>query len=342
MLLSTNNIIAHPFVHRRGPLGAAGCARTPISSEPLLRAERGVGDAGPPGLYDRALSLAGIGIWECELGTEALTWTSEVFAIFGLPANSKIDRRGIVNMYCEESREVLERLRADAIEQRRGFSMDARIIRADGEHRWMRLIAGTVVSHGRSAKLYGIKQDITEERERWDAMRRLAEQDALTGLASRAVFQDQFLAASRSVPAIAPLGALLLFDVDGFKQVNDSWGHAAGDACLQAVARRLLNGFPDASMVARIGGDEFAVLTKTGQPIVALERAVRRLLPCLAAPVAWQGKLLVVSASVGIAPVDQPCSYDAKLVFAAADAALYRAKQAGRNTFRIAGRHELA
>src|SRR3546814_3130095 len=96
----------------------------------------------------------------------------------------------------------------------------------------------------RSARLYGTKQDITEERERWEAMRRMAEQDPLTGLANRGRFQTRFLDSPRSAPAITPLGALVLVAIDGCRQVNHISGHAAGDACLRTVAERLLTGFP--------------------------------------------------------------------------------------------------
>src|SRR3546814_3499640 len=91
-------------------------------------------------------------------------------------------------------------------------------------------------------------------------MRRMAEQDPLTGLANRGRFQTRFLDSPRSAPAITPLGALVLVAIDGCRQVNHISGHAAGDACLRTVAERLLTGFPDALLVARIGGSEFAIL----------------------------------------------------------------------------------
>ncbi|MDB5663213.1 MAG: diguanylate cyclase [Sphingomonas bacterium] len=286
-------------------------------------------------LHARAAALAGIGAWECDLRTETLTWTSVVFDLFGIAGGSRIDRRDIIGMYCEESRAELERLRSHAIEHRRGFSLEARIYRPDGEMRWMRLTAGTTTASGRSTHLYGTKQDITEERARWEALRRLAEQDALTGLSNRGQFQTRFLHAPAAAP-IGPLGALLLFDVDGFKQVNDKWGHAAGDACLAKVAARLSAGFPDALMIARIGGDEFAVLTRAGPPRWSLDRAVRKQLMMLAEPMVWRDQLLDVSASAGVAPAGNPGAYDAEALFAAADAALYCAKRAGRSTYRTA------
>src|SRR3546814_1911930 len=119
-------------------------------------------------------------------------------------------------------------------------------------------------------------------------MRRMAGQDPLTGLANRGRFQTRFLDSPRSAPAITPLGALVLVAIDGCRQVNHISGHAAGDACLRTVAERLLTGFPDALLVARIGGSEFAILMHVDRPVTALERIVRRQIACLAAPIFWQ------------------------------------------------------
>ena len=293
-------------------------------------------------LIERALALAGIGAWSCDLADSSLLWTAGVYDLFGLPADSQVDRRQTVAMYAEESRETMERLRAQAIadagtcgDAKRGrFSVDAEIVRTDGARRWMRLTGDVVVEGGRARRLYGLKQDITDEKLRWEAMRRLAEHDALTGLASRAVFQSRFLDAAAGGSGIAPLGALILFDMDGFKQVNDRFGHAAGDACLRVVSERLTTAFPDAPMIARIGGDEFAVLVRAETLGAALELRLAAALADLRMPIAWAGEILRVGASAGIAVAGDAYGYDAEAMFAVADAALYAAKTAGRNTFR--------
>lgn len=296
-------------------------------------------------LIEHALALAGIGAWSCDLADSSLLWTAGTYDLFGLPAGTRIDRREIIAMYAEESRETLERLRAKAIAdagtdtgadaRQARFSLDAQIVRTDGVRRWIRLTGDVVVDGGRARRLYGVKQDITDEKLRWEAMRRLAEHDALTGLASRAVFQSRFLDAPAGGAGIAPLGALILFDVDGFKQVNDRFGHAAGDACLRAVAERLAAGFPDAPMIARIGGDEFAVLVRAETLGAALEVRLAAALDALRMPIAWAGEILRVAASAGVAAARDAYAYDAEAMFAVADAALYAAKTAGRNTFRV-------
>jgi PAS domain-containing protein len=101
--------------------------------------------------------------WRCDLADDSLTWSPGVFELFGLPRGSRIDRREVVAMYCGESRDLLERLRTEAIARLRSFTFEARVRRADGALRWMRLTADVAVRGGRATHLYGTKQDITAE-----------------------------------------------------------------------------------------------------------------------------------------------------------------------------------
>ena len=277
-------------------------------------------------LAERALALTGAGLWSCDLADETLSWTSGVYALFGLPAGAQLDRRDTVAMYEPESRALMERLRAAAIAGQGPFTLDARIVRADGSRRWMRLTGDVVRRGGEAVQLYGLKQDITDERARWEALRERAERDALTGLAGRALFQERFLG-----NRIERLGGLVLLDVDGFKQINDQYGHRAGDACLQTIGRRLAQAFPEAPMVARIGGDEFAVLIDAGQDEEALRWILPRVLRRLSMPIVWGDAWLKTGASAGFALADSGLPLDPDALFAAADAALYRAKRSGRN-----------
>jgi diguanylate cyclase (GGDEF)-like protein/PAS domain S-box-containing protein len=291
---------------------------------------QGGGACDAQALLARAAVQAGIGAWACDLADSALSWTPAVYQLFGLSPANRLDRRETVGLYEEESRAAMECLRADAIAHARAFTMEAQIIRPDGARRWMRLSADVLRENGRITRLYGLKQDITEERERWEALRRLAEHDALTGLANRAVYESLFLNAPRGQGRLAPLGALVLVDLDRFKQVNDRFGHGAGDACLRAAARRLATAFPDALLVARIGGDEFAVLTPANLSPRALQRRVARMLVDVRRPIEWRGHRLACGASAGLALAEDPCRYDAEALSALADAALYGAKRAGR------------
>ena len=278
-------------------------------------------------LYEQATGLLPLGAWSCDLTSENLLWTGGVFDIFGLPRGTPVERGDVVEMYSDVSREILERRRSKAIETRSGFAMDAKIVRYDGAERWMRITAGTQTANGRSVALYGVKQDITDDHLRWEALRARAECDALTGVANRAKFQSEFLGQPHNSAALANVGALILFDMDGFKSVNDWWGHAAGDACLTIVAHRLKAAFVNASLIARIGGDEFAVLLPAIESRSAAETAIRQKVLALHAPAEWDGKALPLGVSAGLAFANSAQGFDPQELFIAADAALYAAKR---------------
>ncbi len=162
----------------------------------------------------------------------------------------------------------------------------------------------------------------------------LAQFDSLTGLPNRALFADRFSqmivqAARRSLPL-----AVLFIDLDEFKLVNDTLGHAGGDALLKEVAVRLQSTVRGGDTVARISGDEFAiVLADLARPEDAALVA-QKVIDRLSAAVDVHGKEVFVTASVGIAafPAD---GADAEALIGAADAAMYRAKQSGRNAYQF-------
>lgn len=285
----------------------------------------------PAQLYAQAAALTAMGAWSCDLSSQALSWTEGVFHIFGASLHRQMDRRETLEFYTEESRALLEQLRSRAIAEGSGFSMEAQIVRADGQRRWMRINAAVRMEQGRASALYGMKQDVTEERLRWERLRELAENDALTGLANRARFQSDFLDRPTDDPALTGIGALVLFDMNGFKAVNDMWGHAAGDACLAGFARRLSITFPEARLIARIGGDEFAMILDRGSSSAALEMTVRHRISALVLPVVWQNQQLPLGASAGIAFPGPDGKVDPEALFHEADAALYAAKRHGGN-----------
>lgn len=126
--------------------------------DPTERAWRGATLSAEPA-WDPACA----GRWQCDLADDSLTWSPPVFALFGVEPGTPVDRRAIVEMYDSESRALMERLRARAIAERGSFTMEARIRRADGAMRWMRLTADIVCRAGKATQLYGTKQDITLE-----------------------------------------------------------------------------------------------------------------------------------------------------------------------------------
>lgn len=178
--------------------------------------------------------------------------------------------------------------------------------------------------------LISLQIDITEIKKRESCAVYMARHDALTSLPNRHVLTERMQAATTSTRERM---ALLLLDLDNFKTVNDTLGHAAGDELLQAVAERLRNALRESDTVARLGGDEFAVLMKVSQPETAAAAAAR-IINMLNEPVRISGKDVVCSASVGIA-ITPDHSCEGIELFRLADLALYAAKKMGRSTYRL-------
>ena len=115
-------------------------------------------------MYDRVSTLAKIGVWECDLATEGLTWTDGVYDLFDLPRGAPLLRSDILKLYQPDARERMERLRAAAIRDGTGFTVDVCIHTAKGNDRWIRITADVEQEEGRSVRIFGTKQDISAER----------------------------------------------------------------------------------------------------------------------------------------------------------------------------------
>jgi diguanylate cyclase (GGDEF)-like protein len=166
-------------------------------------------------------------------------------------------------------------------------------------------------------------------------MDHLAHHDALTGLPNRLALMDRLLQATALAQRQGRGLGLMFLDLDGFKLVNDSYGHKAGDQLLQLVAQRLRSGVRLADTVARLGGDEFVILVtdvRSDEPLAALAQKV---LSWLAEPLVLSSATVSITSSIGIArfPTD---GHDVDQLIAHADDAMYRAKRDGGNCYRFA------
>ncbi|WP_426409963.1 diguanylate cyclase domain-containing protein [Bradyrhizobium ganzhouense] len=288
-------------------------------------------------LYDQALNVARIGAWECELATERLSWTQGVYDIFGYPVNNPLRRASIVDLYIDESRRHMELARAEVIGSGCPITLDTEIRTWRGEKRWMRLSINAVREGGRPVRIFGSKQDVTSDRQALESLRQQAETDPLTGLANRAVFQARYREVVNDSLNHGFASALVLIDLDGFKKLNDTFGHLAGDACLCEVAQRLRRAFHNAGLVGRLGGDEFAIILRAPKDPARIARVLQQTVMMLSRPLFWNGLRLQVGASIGAALVGHPHRRPIVELFAEADIALYDAKAAGRNRVRLIG-----
>lgn len=288
-------------------------------------------------LYDQAFGHSRVGAWECDLATERLTWTSGVYDIFGYPIGNPLRRANIVDLYIDESRRNMELARAEVIRSGCSLSLDTEIRTWCGESRWMRLSINMAAEDGRPVRIYGAKRDITSERQALEALRQQAETDPLTGLANRHVFEARYRDVVGDGLNYGFASALVLIDLDRFKELNDAFGHEAGDACLREIAVRLRRAFRGAGLVARLGGDEFALILHAPTAPARIEHVLQKTVAMLCRPFFWNGLRLDVGASIGAALVSRPHRRRIAELFAEADTALYAAKTSGRNKVHVFG-----
>ena len=190
-----------------------------------------------------------------------------------------------------------------------------------------------VTPDGSVCGFFALSYDITERKQTELSLSQQARRDSLTGLANRREFEQRLEAATALHNQKARPIALMLIDVDRFKEINDTLGHAAGDSALLAVARRLQSCVYDTDLVARLGGDEFAVLLDNAPEPNRVQLIAERMMAAMRRPILIEAEFVQVTLSVGIALSTQATT--PKLITEEADRALYRVKAAGRNAFEL-------
>lgn len=283
--------------------------------------------------FQLAQEVGRIGLFEIDMRTSVTYANPVFFEHFGLS-------RDRLRMSAEEFRRMVhpdERaaLRSFMLEMTHSIdlgSIEYRIITDAGDLRWISVRSRVERDRDGVAVMgYGIQQDITDRRTAEDEVRFIASHDVLTGLANRKLLQDvvkrQMCEANDNRPA-----ALILIDLDLFKQVNDTLGHPIGDALLRAAAGRLKSLAPIGAMVARLGGDEFAIWLP-GCTNELAEDLADRIVNLFRRPFLLLGNVVEIGASAGIAAVPHVAG-DPDTLMRAADLALYSAKTAGRGGWR--------
>lgn len=269
--------------------------------------------------FEAVFAGASVGIGTVDVRGRVLEVNAAFAEMLGLPQESMPGRSvaellGPVNIGLAYGQ--MQRMVSGEIDR---FRLETEHIRPDGDVSFIDLSMSAVRdAYGQMRFLIGVAVDVTERKQLADRLWHDAHHDSLTGLPNRTLFFD------RLAEAQAPIG-LCYVDLDGFKEINDRWGHAVGDTVLREVGERLRDAVRADELPARVGGDEFVVLVERCAGCAQLDALIGRLHESLIEPIEVVDQGVRVGASIGSAFVrERPEAVDQLL--RAADAAMYRDK----------------
>lgn len=252
-------------------------------------------------IFRQAERLAMIGSWRLSLVDDRLDWSDGVYRIHGLPPGDNPPIDTALRHYPPPARARVADALARTIDRGEPFDIEEDFLDADGRRRRVRALAEVEQGDGVPTAIVGVFQDVTDRFTLETRLRHLADTDALTGLANRAAFDRTLEAAmARARDGDAPL-ALALIDLDGFKAINDTLGHTAGDDVLRSVGRVLRADWLRGSFAARLGGDEFALIVDHPALIADADGLRQRLEMALQLPVAAGPITMASGGTIGIA-----------------------------------------
>jgi len=294
-----------------------------------------------------AQRLARLGSFSLDPESETVDGSEELRRVLDVDREVVLDRNALLARIHPEQREQFASALDACIRDGAAFQLDLRSAGDPGSERILHAQGELVRRAEGGLCVEGTLQDVTDRKLVEEQIRYLAYHDTVTSLGNRRLFQERLALALDDARRTGQALAVLFLDLDGFKLINDTLGHSAGDRVLKAVADRLLEslragntvrGSSEASsptqLVARLGGDEFAILQGAIRTPADAGRVARRVLRTLAAPFRIDGHEVSVRASIGIS-TSPPDGDDVETVMRNGDTAMYHAKEQGRNNYQF-------
>jgi len=290
--------------------------------------------------FKRSQYFARIGTWDWDVDTDKLYWSDAIYGMFGF----KIDEvTPSYALFCscvhpdDRARVRAGELRCLATGD--NHDEEYRVVWPDGTIRWLRETGNVVKNdHDATIKMMGVVRDITEEKASASYLQHLAHFDPLTGLPNRLVLEERLSEALEQARISATRVALVFVDLNGFKAINDHYGHAAGDRVLITTATRLKKILRSTDTVARIGGDEFVVILQglpQGNSLQDEARSIcQKIFVELSPPVTIGNDQRHIGTSLGVAVFPDHAPSMDRLIHIA-DLAMYEAKRSGNNQYRL-------
>jgi len=280
-----------------------------------------------------ALKASGDGVWDADLVTGQATLSPRAQVILDteetvLPLDSAALK---LRIHPGDVGHVERALTAHLAGKTADYAAEHRVLCRDGSWRWV-LSRARLASRGKDGapqRIVGTFSDIDARKNAEQQIHHMAHHDALTGLPNRVLFADRLRQAILAAQREGGKVGVIYFDLDKFKPVNDTYGHAVGDALLQAVASRVRGALRESDTLARIGGDEFVVLLPRCNGEGDAQTVANNILALLNQPFEADGKVLSISGSLGLA-IHPDCGGDDHQLLRCADQAMYEAKAQGR------------
>ncbi|CEG21394.1 putative diguanylate cyclase YegE [Planococcus massiliensis] len=213
-------------------------------------------------------------------------------------------------------------------------TIEVRFLNQEGHYIWMEVSPTPVIEDGKVKKFFTIARDITERRKLQDKIAKMAFYDHLTAIPNRRTFDDQLEKALLEAKQSGKKAAIMLLDGRKFKEINDRYGHDAGDAVIIEMAMRLQNAMGPGQTAARLGGDEMGVILPAIDSEKTAEEMAQRILQSFEAPLSYNGVDIQIGAGIGIAIYPDNAVTEKQLI-KRADMALYEAKKSDRNEHRF-------
>jgi diguanylate cyclase (GGDEF)-like protein len=288
-------------------------------------------------LLQHAERMASIGSWRLELATGHVHWSDQTYAIHGLEPGSEKLLETALDFFPAQDRIRVKAALKDCAQQGKPWDMELDLTDARGRLRRVRTLGEIDQRGGERIAIMGVIQDITDRYRFERGLHEAARTDELTGIPSRRAFNEELDHAILDAAQGDKPFAVLIVDLDRFKEVNDRLGHPTGDEVLRLMAARLQGvQYLGRHFIARLGGDEFVLVLRGDHAQDGLVQGIARLLSELRHCVPADDGEILVSATIG-ACVHGASHPDRATLLKCADAALYRAKAIRRGTGAVAG-----
>ncbi|MFZ4625236.1 MAG: EAL domain-containing protein [Rhodoferax sp.] len=285
------------------------------------------------------LTITNEGVWDWHISSGKVIHNRQWFKLLGAaPGDIDETLEAFAKLIHPEDLETVQKLLSAMLD---GSSVDYhskhRMVRQDGRSIWV-LDRGRIVErdqHGQAVRVIGSVTDVTYQVEYQHQLEHIAHYDPLTGLPNRVLLADRLHHAMSQAQRRGDTLAVAYLDLDGFKAINDQYGHGAGDRLLTTLANRMKLALREGDTLARLGGDEFVAVILDLPDIESCVPMLSRLLAAAAEVVFDLGNALRVSASLGVTFFPQADAIDADQLLRQADQAMYQAKLSGKNRYHI-------